>query len=108
MDEGLLDEGILRMFQLPFGTVFDDSVAAKMITSCEEKDIPITVNRYVNPDYPAEFRRVRQDGRFNGFILYETATFLSFDDQGGCILQNDVVAEVCKMMKDGVKDIPDR
>ena len=108
VDEGLLDEGILRMFQLPFDTVFNDSVATKMIASCEEKGIPITVNRYVNPNYPAEFKRVQRDGRFNGFILYETATFLRFDNQGGCILQSDAVAEVCKMMKDGAKDIPDR
>ncbi len=105
IDEGLLDEGILRMFQLPFDNVFSDSVAAKMIANCEERGIPITVNRYINPNYPAEFRRVQQDGRFNGFILYETASFLHFDDQGGCILQNDVVAEVCRMMEDYAKDM---
>lgn len=108
VDEGLLDEGILRMFQLPFDIVFNDSVAAEMIISCKGKGVSLTVNRYINPNYPAEFNRVRQDGRFNGFILYETATFLRFDDQGGCVLQNDFVAEVCKIMKDGAKDIPDR
>ena len=100
VDEGLLDAGILRLFQLPFDTVFSDSVAAEMIARCEKKGIPITVNRYINPNYPAEFQRVQQDGRFSGFILYETATCLRFDDQGGCVLQNEVVAEVCKMMKE--------
>lgn len=100
VDEGLLDEGILRMFQLPFDTVFNDSVAADMIASCEEKGIPITVNRYVNPNYPMEFEKARQDGRFSGFILYETATFLRFDENGECVLQSDVVSQVCKMIKD--------
>lgn len=100
LDEGLLDEGILRMFQLPFDTVFSDPIAKNMISSCKEKGIPIVVNRYVNPNYPAEFKQVRQDGSFSGFILYETATFLRFNDQCECILQNDLVAEVCKMMSE--------
>jgi len=104
VDEGLLDEGILRMFQLPFDTVFSDSIAAEMIASCEKKGIPLTVNRYVNPNYPVEFKRVRQDGRFSGFILYETASYLRFNDKGECVLKNDVVAEIRKMMKDEAKD----
>jgi hypothetical protein len=99
VDEGLLDECILRMFQLPFDSVFSDSVAARMIACCEERKIPITVNRYVNPNYPEEFRQVCQDGRFSGFILYETASFLRFDDQGGCVLQNDLVAEVSRLIE---------
>jgi hypothetical protein len=103
IDDGLIDEGILRMFQLPFDTVFNDSVSAEMIASCKEKGIPLTVNRYVNPNYPAEFKRVRQDGRFSGFILYETATFLRFDDKGECVLKNDVVAEVCNIGKNPLK-----
>lgn len=98
LNEGLLDECILRMFQMPFDSVFSDSIAAKMIASCEERKIPITVNRYLNPNYLAEFRRVHQDGRFSGFILYETASFLRLNDQGECVLQSDVVAEVCRMM----------
>jgi len=101
VDEGLLDEGILRMFQLPFDTVFNDSVAAEMISRCEENGIPLTVNRYVNPNYPTEFKQVLQDSRFSGFILYETASFLRFNENGECALQNDTVSEVCKMMKDG-------
>ena len=104
VDEGLLDEGILRLYQQPFDAVFNDSVAAEMIARCEAKGIPLTVNRYINPNYPAEFARVRQDGRFSGFILYEAGVFLRFNDQGESALQNDVVAEVCRMMKDGGED----
>ena len=99
VDEGLLDEGILRLFQLPFDAVFDDAVAAEMIARCRQESIPLTVNRYINPNYPAEFERVRQDGRFSGFILYETAAFLHFEADGGFRIKNDAVAEVCEMMK---------
>jgi len=100
VDDGLLDEGILRMFEFPFEKVFSDPVAAEMIARCRRKDIPLVVNRYVNPNYPAEFKRVRNDQRFSGFILYETATFLKFKEDGKCGLENDAVAEVCRMMKD--------
>ena len=102
VDQQLLDEGILRLFHLPFDALFSDPVAAEMITRCAKKSIPLTVNRYINPNYPAEFERVRKDDRFSGFILYETATCLSFKNQEGCTLENDVVAEVCRMMKEGM------
>jgi len=108
VDEGLLDEGILRIFQLPFDTVFNDPISAEMTASCEEKGIPLAVNRYVNPNCPEEFRQVRQDGRFSGFILYETASFLRFNEKGECVLRNEVVAEVCKMMTDDEKGISDK
>ena len=32
---------------------------------------------------PEQVRRVRADGRFSGFILYETSDFIRFDAQGG-------------------------
>ncbi len=99
--EGLLDEGILRIFALPFACVFEDAIAADMIARCKEKNIPLVVNRYIKPDYPAEFTRVRQDGRFSGFILYESADYLHFQDPPGCTFQNDVVARVRALMNEG-------
>lgn len=101
IDEGLLDEGILRMFALPLDSIFTDAVAADMIARCEAKGIPLTVNRYINPDYVDEFTRVRADGRFGGFILYEAQTCLRFADPPSCTLQNDVVQQVVGMMKAG-------
>ena len=98
VDQGLLDEAILRMYKLPFDTIFSDSVAEQMLARCEKNGIPVTVNRYINPDYPAQFERIRDDGRFSGFILYETANFLKFEEDGGpCRIRNDAVTEVCKM-----------
>jgi len=100
LDEGLLDEGILRLFHLPFDSVFNDSVAGEMIAACQEKGIPLTVSRYINPQYPEEFSRVRNDGRFSGFILYEAASCLGFAEPPACTLQNDVVKTVCQLMRE--------
>jgi uncharacterized lipoprotein YddW (UPF0748 family) len=99
VDEGLLDEGILRLYELPFDSIFSDTVAAEMIARCEKKGIPLTVNRYINNDFVQEFTRVRDDGRFSGFVVYETASCVKFKDPVGCTLTNDVVAQVCEMMQ---------
>ncbi len=99
VDEGLFDEGIMRMFAIPFDAIFNDSTAQEMIDRCRKKGIPLVVNRYIRKDYPQEFLRVREDNRFSGFILYETAAFLKFDDRGTCSLENDAVAEVSRLMK---------
>jgi hypothetical protein len=101
VDEGLLDEGILRMFHLPFDSIFNDPVAAEMIARCQEKGIPLTVNRYIHPTSADEFDRTRRDGRFSGFIMYETASYLGFDAEGGCALKHDVVAEIVRRMGGG-------
>ena len=34
---------------------------------------------------------MKQDGRFAGFIFYETVSFLKFDASGGCTLTNPAV-----------------
>ncbi len=95
VDEGLMDEGILRMFHLPLNNIFGgDSVAKDMIDRCQKKGIPLTVNRYINPSSAAEFDRVRRDSRFSGFIMYETASYLQFQPNGGCKVINNVVAEI--------------
>lgn len=101
VDEGLLDEGILRMFHLPFDSIFNDPVAAEMIGRCQQQGIPLTVNRYIHPTSADEFDRARRDGRFSGFIMYETASYLRFDAEGGCSLKHDVVAEIVRRMAEG-------
>jgi len=98
VDEGLLDEGILRMFHLPFDSIFDDRIAAEMIGRCQERGIPLTVNRYIHPTSADELDRARRDGRFSGFILYETASYLKFDAEGGCSVSHDVAAEIARRM----------
>ena len=40
----------------------------------------------------------RRDSRFSGFILYETASYLQFQPDGGCRIINDTVAEISRRM----------
>lgn len=85
IEEGLTDEAVLRFFALPFDCVFEDPVAQEVVARCRAKRIPITVNRYIRPQsLVEEFGRVRRDGRFAGFILYETCSFLKILPDGGC------------------------
>ncbi len=99
VEEGLMDEGILRMFHLPFDTIFgQDAVASEMIERCRKKGIPLTVNRYIRPSSADEFDRVRNDSRFSGFIVYETASFLKLQADGGCAISNGTAAEIGRRM----------
>lgn len=87
IEQGIVDEAMLRPFAKPFSGIFkDDAVAQEMIERCQKKNIPVSVNRYVwcNSNLSDEFRRVLDDGRFSGFVLYETWSFMEFDKRGGC------------------------
>ena len=91
IDEGLMDGGILRFFSLPFGSLYDDRITLEMIARAQKHGIPLTVNRYVGT--PAErlkdeVLRVKQDGRFEGFIFYEVASYVRFGpNPGECFLK---------------------
>jgi len=85
--EGLLDEAMLRPFGKPFASVFDgDEVARDMVEVCAKHDVPVTVNRYVwcNAGLLDELKRALHDGRFSGFVLYETWSFMGFTPDGEC------------------------
>jgi hypothetical protein len=86
IEEGLTDQAVLRFYALPFNSIFEDVVAQDLIRRCKNKGIPITVNRYIDrsPDLADEFSQVKTDGRFSGFILYETFNFLQFKTGGEC------------------------
>jgi hypothetical protein len=86
IEEGLTDEAVLRFYALPFNSIFEDEVAQGLISRCGKRSIPVTVNRYIGEtsQLTQEFKRVRKDGRFSGFILYETYNFLKFKAGGGC------------------------
>jgi hypothetical protein len=102
LDEGLMDAAILRFFQLPFSAVFEDKIAEEMIALCRQRNIPICVNRYVaagGANLPAEIQRVIQDGRFSGFIFYETGAFVKLDASGGCSITFPAVQEAAGQKK---------
>lgn len=127
MDDGLMDEAVLRFWSKPFDCIFDDPLAHAMIGRCGKRNIPVTVNRYlsyipsgetpwsasvpgsVNPHlaYVAsgqsrhirEYERVRADGRFAGFILYESDNFMTPTEAGGYSITSPVVKELCRAAK---------
>lgn len=103
VEDGLLDEAVIRIFALPFDAIFTDPVAQDMVVQCRQRGIPIVVNRYLQPrdQYLAEFRRVHEDGRFSGFILYETASFLAFGPDDTCRVTAPVVEEVSRLTPRG-------
>jgi hypothetical protein len=88
--EGLMDEAILRFYHFQHAAILDDLVSRNMIERCQQHAIPVTFNQYINrsgtkgSEVQTQVRQVRADGRFNGFILYETSDFLRFDTGGGC------------------------
>lgn len=89
VDEGLMDEAILRFYAIPFEAVFEDPISAEMIARCQKRGIPIVVNRYVDAageQLPEEVARVHADPRFSGFVFYETMNFIQFDTDDGCSL----------------------
>lgn len=90
LTEGLLDEAMIRFYALPFDSVFQDAVAQKITASCRAKNLPIYVNRYIKPaTLKDEYRRVREDGRFAGFVLYEAASYTRYTPDGGCTVTLD-------------------
>jgi hypothetical protein len=96
---GLVDEVNLRFYQLPFDAVFDDKISQEMMAVCRDRSIPICVNRYIKSQtLAAELQRVKRDGRFAGFILYETASFLKFDASGGCTFKDGAVQKAVESM----------
>lgn len=91
IEEGLLDEVYLRTswFEAAedplnaratrrsrLATVLADPVAAEMLALARRHALPVTLNRYIGraadlDEYLDDLARVRRDGRFAGFDVYE-------------------------------------
>lgn len=102
LEEGLADEALLRVFHFGLDGVFADPVAQEMIACAAAKGLPITVNRYVQPAPQSrdEFLRVRGDGRFAGFVLYETQAFLRYPQPDRCEIRHEGVQAVCRAFRE--------
>ena len=61
VDEGLMDEAVLRFYELPFKTIFEDKIAKHMIAACNRRNIPICVNRYLRGNGGAGENLPRRD-----------------------------------------------
>ncbi|HOJ30746.1 MAG TPA: hypothetical protein PK165_01620 [bacterium] len=87
IDQHIMDQAVLRIFAKDFSGIFGkDDVASKMIEKCYQNKIPLTVSRYVwnNDGLMDEFIKVYENEKFNGFILYETWSFIEFEKNGNC------------------------
>jgi len=96
LDEGLMDEAVLRVFSYPLTAVWDDAIAQQMVERCRKRNIPLTVNRYVShggAGLAGEVDRVYRDSRLSGFIFYETCDYLKFSPSGECSLSSPIVAQ---------------
>ncbi len=85
IEEGLVDDATLRVYAKPFDSIFgEDPVAQEMISICNDRNIPVHVNRYVHgsPNLLDEYQRVIRDGRFSGFVLYEVWSYAHPDVDG--------------------------
>jgi hypothetical protein len=95
IEEGLCDEAILRFYSQPPECVYEDEIAIEVIERCQKHATPIVVNQYINL-HPVEVfqdscARARNDGRFAGFILYETCDFVDFHAGGSCSITKHLV-----------------
>lgn len=97
VEEGLMDEAILRVYALPLTTIYEDDIAQDMIARCQKRGVPLCVNRYIDlagDKLAGELRRVRDDGRFCGFIFYEVNSYIKFGPTpGNCSLSCPQVAQ---------------
>jgi hypothetical protein len=88
IEEGLVDEAVIRVYGLPFSTVFSDELGDELIGECRRWGIPVVANRYINEALQQrellvdEHERLRRDGRFAGMVFYETGNFLKFETDG--------------------------
>lgn len=96
IEEDLCDEAILRFYSQPPECVYEDEIAIEIIERCQRRAIPIVVNQYINLHPEEVFRdsctRARNDGRFAGFILYETCDFVDFQADGSCSVTKQLVS----------------
>lgn len=103
IDEGIVDAAILRFFSLPFSSLFEDQIVQDMIARAQRRGLPLTVNRYVETPgagLAGEVQRVKQDGRFQGFIFYEVASYLRFGpNPGECIIKYDPVKQAAAAVR---------
>ena len=57
-----------------------------MVTRAQRRGLPLTINRYVTTPaekLSAEVQRAKLDGRFAGFIFYETSDFIKYGPAPG-------------------------
>lgn len=102
IESGFMDEAILRSYAYQPDHLFSDTVTSDVLAACQKQGLPVTFNRYLSfagAKLPEEVARVQKDGRFRGFIFYETYDFIRFAPNGVCNLEgNHEVVEAIRTL----------
>lgn len=92
VNEGLMDEAILRYYNFSFEEIMNDSYASDIVAYCQQHNLPVVFNRYVDyADLVEEVKQIQRDSRFRGFVFYETCTFVEYKPGGTCATRMDQV-----------------
>jgi len=97
--EGLLDEATLRTFTFTPKFVLNDPFSLRVVDMCQKHGVPLNYNRYITgtpEDYCAECETIKSDGRFQSFIVYETATLLGSDGKDGITVHKPEFCEAIR------------
>ena len=107
IDAGLLDEAIFRFFALEFGEALEEDIGRRVIDRCRRHGYPVVFNRYIKQgNLVEEFRQIRRDGRFSGFVLYEVMNFVQYGVEGTCRVDDDSVLQVAGLLRTGEEQGP--
>ena len=90
IDEGILDEASLRTYLLSPDFILADAFSNEMIKACCDRNIPMHYNRYMffeGQKYAEEMEQIYMDGRFQSFVIYETANIIKSDGNKGVIIK---------------------
>ena len=81
---GLPDEAIFRSHGIPFSRILADPTTNAIADALVGKGIPISYSRYVDKttNIQSDIETIRNDSRFDGFVFYEAASYLSYNTDG--------------------------
>jgi hypothetical protein len=90
VDEVSPDEAVFRSYGIPFNQILADPTTDAIADALHAKGIPLYYNQYVNQasDIQANIETIRRDSRFDGFVFYEAADYLSYNADGTTSFSN--------------------
>lgn len=71
------DEINFRMFKNTPRFLLNDPQCKHMLEVAKSYNVPMTVERYVNPNMEEEYRMLNETGLFDAFIVYESASLFT-------------------------------
>ena len=96
----LPDEAVFRHYGLSFEQILQDPQTAEIAAACRAQGIPIHFNRYINAGDAGRLMRdvdvIKADTRFDGYIFYETCTYIAYNPDGTCSFRVRPVAEAMR------------